>query len=355
MDVLKAAVADSKSNLTKNKKKQKWKKDDSDSDEDEEPKKKYKRRGEIAHLRSHQDSDDDEAEDKPAVMDAVPAETVAEKEADEEEEDDDDADEVMRRLRGYSRPVTLFGESSRDRMARLKVLEMDIHEKHGGSMGTGHEIQAIIAQEVDNEIMQASLDAQNDGQQADTAETKKAQAKKERKLARRYNKYKEMKPKDSFSSVEEFIIFFFKRVLLLWEEELMARPAEEKGTAKGKVASATQKQTRQYIKPLFSELKRGQCPEDVVKNTEAIVSHCIVREYVRANESYLKMAIGNSAWPMGVTMVGIHERAGREKIFSQNVAHVLNNEKSRKYIQGMKRIMTFCQHAFPNVPSKMVI
>ena len=38
-------------------------------------------------------------------------------------------------------------------------------------------------------------------------------------------------------------------------------------------------------------------------------------------------------WPIGVTMVGIHARTGREKIFSKHVAHVLNDETQRKYIQ----------------------
>lgn len=35
------------------------------------------------------------------------------------------------------------------------------------------------------------------------------------------------------------------------------------------------------------------------------------------------MAIGNAPWPLGVTMVGIHARTGREKIFAQNVARIL--------------------------------
>ena len=47
------------------------------------------------------------------------------------------------------------------------------------------------------------------------------------------------------------------------------------------------------------------------------------------------MAIGNAPWPIGVTMVGIHARTGREKIFSQQIAHVLNDETQRKYIQVM--------------------
>lgn len=43
----------------------------------------------------------------------------------------------------------------------------------------------------------------------------------------------------------------------------------------------------------------------------------------------------------------IHERSGREKIFSSNVAHVLNDEVSRKYIQSLKRLMTFAQTRYP--------
>ena len=54
---------------------------------------------------------------------------------------------------------------------------------------------------------------------------------------------------------------------------------------------------------------------------------------LQANDAYLSMAIGNAPWPIGVTMVGIHARTGREKIFSQQIAHVLNDETQRKYIQ----------------------
>jgi len=55
------------------------------------------------------------------------------------------------------------------------------------------------------------------------------------------------------------------------------------------------------------------------------------------------MAIGNAAWPIGVTMVGIHARTGREKIFARNVAHVLNDETQRKYIQVFVRF--YCLNA----------
>lgn len=43
----------------------------------------------------------------------------------------------------------------------------------------------------------------------------------------------------------------------------------------------------------------------------------------------------------------IHERSAREKISSSQVAHVLNDEASRKWIQSVKRLMTFAQTKYP--------
>lgn len=164
-----------------------------------------------------------------------------------------------------------------------------------------------------------------------------------------------------------------QRMLRLWEKDLNDRPEDERRSTQGKYAAATQMQTRKNLKPLFKLLKakvsrlvvrgspllmnqlvliRMSCclvfrlqnvPSDILGHLTKIVDFCRERNYVKANESYLEMAIGNAAWPMGVTMVGIHERAGREKIFSQHTAHVLNDENQRKYIQGVKRLMTYAQ------------
>nr|KAG5708790.1 hypothetical protein BaRGS_031944 [Batillaria attramentaria]KAG5708791.1 hypothetical protein BaRGS_031945 [Batillaria attramentaria]KAG5708794.1 hypothetical protein BaRGS_031948 [Batillaria attramentaria] len=83
-----------------------------------------------------------------------------------------------------------------------------------------------------------------------------------------------------------------------------------------------------------------------------IVQMTMDRDYIRANDAYLEMAIGNAPWPIGVTMVGIHARTGREKISSRYVAHVLNDETQRKYIQAVKRLLTQCQKLFPTIPSR---
>ena len=92
-----------------------------------------------------------------------------------------------------------------------------------------------------------------------------------------------------------------QEVLREWEEELEARPEAEKRTAHGKYAKATWHQTRQYLKPLFKQLKRKSCPADIVEYMDRIVAFCRDREYVKANDSYLQMSIGNAPWPMGVS------------------------------------------------------
>ena len=98
-------------------------------------------------------------------------------------------------------------------------------------------------------------------------------------------------------------------------------------------------------------------PDDMLPRVAEIVHHMQKRQYQRANDAYLRLSIGNAPWPIGVTMVGwvsftislldplktrprIHERSAREKISTDQVAHVLNDEVSRKYIQSLKRSTT---------------
>ncbi|EGR32386.1 prp18 domain protein [Ichthyophthirius multifiliis] len=123
----------------------------------------------------------------------------------------------------------------------------------------------------------------------------------------------------------------------------------------GQKLIGTYRQTIEYLKPLFGLLKDQKCSEEILDGLYVIAHYCLMREYSKANDKYLQLAIGNAAWPMGVTMVGIHERAGRSKIFSSQVAHILNDEATRKYLQSIKRLVTVSQLLFPaDDKSKMV-
>lgn len=69
-----------------------------------------------------------------------------------------------------------------------------------------------------------------------------------------------------------------------------------------------------------------------------IVNCCIVREYVLANDKYYELSIGKAPWPMGVAMLSITVKKN-----AQRLSHVLNDEITRKWVQGIKRLITLSQ------------
>ena len=148
------------------------------------------------------------------------------------------------------------------------------------------------------------------------------------------------------------VLEYFRWIGYLWAEDLNQRPPDEKISLQGKLNSAQFEQTMDYLKPLFRKLRSVSLSLDILSSLTCILQHCMDREYVRASDKYLEMAIGKAPWPIGVTNPGIHARTGREKISTSLVAHVLNDETQRKYIQAIKRLITYCQKHFPTDPSK---
>ena len=68
------------------------------------------------------------------------------------------------------------------------------------------------------------------------------------------------------------------------------------------------------IKPLLKLLGKQRVSSEILDSLYLIVQYCLMKEYIKAHDKYVELAIGNSPWPMGVTMVGIHERSGRSRI-----------------------------------------
>jgi pre-mRNA-splicing factor 18 len=60
-----------------------------------------------------------------------------------------------------------------------------------------------------------------------------------------------------------------------------------------------------------------------------------------ASDAYVSISVGNQPWLIGVSQVGIHERAAREKVYQGKITHVLNDETQRRYITSLKRLHTF--------------
>ena len=103
------------------------------------------------------------------------------------------------------------------------------------------------------------------------------------------------------------------------------RSSDEKLSIKGRIETALHSQTVSYLKPLCRKLKTNAVPEDILDSLVKIFLELINRNYIKANEYFLEMAIGNAPWPIGATMVGIHARPGRERISSKKIARIFIN------------------------------
>ncbi|KAF9466453.1 Prp18 domain-containing protein [Collybia nuda] len=241
-------------------------------------------------------------------------------------------EETVRRLRAKGQPIRLFAESDKDRRLRLRALEL-IEEKGHERQGGQNDFKKAL-EDVEN-VEREKHNKNNKGKKKDDPE-QTATGTLDLSLI-----------KSDPDKLYPLIYYALKRTLKEWAEAMDERPEHVKRTTQGKLAAATQVQSAEYLKPLFKALRSRNLPADVLARMAEIVHYMQERQYQRANDSYLRLSIGNAPWPIGVTMVGIHERSAREKISADQVAHVLNDEVSRKYIQSLKRLLTFSQTKYP--------
>jgi pre-mRNA-splicing factor 18 len=291
---------------------------------DESGRKTYKRRGEVVQQQAKKTKVAAPTEPLPLTIEPeLPNVPIIPKQ------------EVFRRLRSFGQPDTLFGETDTQRVKRLLQVETEAGARESSGLGNDMALARVLTQ-------QAEQKRENEEQETVVAVKRKVDP-----------SYVFSAPRSESQSNWEWVSVWLKHLLHHWEDALTDRDPAEKRSLEGVEASAVLEQTKQYMKPLFHQLKGHSVPDDIMTNMLEIVSHCKYREYVRANDAYVRLAIGNAAWPMGVTMVGIHERSARENISASQVAHVLNNEVQRKYVTGLKRLMTYAQKHYPPImPSK---
>jgi pre-mRNA-splicing factor 18 len=255
------------------------------------------------------------------------------------------SEELLFQLRNLGLPIRLFGESMEHRVQRLqKALEQqNVQSKTQAEMdefrlGKGHGIRNPFLNRGEDKLEELIKKKYND----DTGKT----------IEVGISPKTETETNDPHKKVYRYL----KGLLNSWEDDLALRPEPVKRTAAGKNETKTLKQCKDYIRPLFKQLKTRKLDDGIMDHMIKIVDYCQEGEFVKAHDSYLDLAIGRSAWPIGVTMVGIHARSGRAKIEAANVAHVMNSELHRKYLTSVKRLMTYAQKKADHVdPSKKVL
>mmetsp|Transcript_12628 Transcript_12628/g.38895 ORF Transcript_12628/g.38895 Transcript_12628/m.38895 type:complete len:323 (+) Transcript_12628:77-1045(+) len=237
-----------------------------------------------------------------------------------------DTSEVVKRLRAAGEPATLFGEDAAARVARLAALEARATVDDDLRLTGGHELTETTAttKPVDG------ADASDDEAPA----------------------VEDAVDDDDHATIRRWVRARLKE----WEATLEKRTDAAKRGPQGRVETRTYKQTKDYVRPLVKLCKRRSLDLSMRTSLTEIVGHCDAGEFVKANNAYILIAIGNAAWPIGVTSVGIHTRVGRERVEQKNVAHVMNDECARKYLTSMKRLMKVAQDSRDDVaPSKKVL
>ncbi|KAI5821147.1 Prp18 domain-containing protein [Pyronema omphalodes] len=216
-------------------------------------------------------------------------------------------EEAIAKLREMGYPAKLFGESAQARVKRCKRLMEKREEK---------------------QLMEAPTVVMSEDEMKVDAED----VKKNPELV-----YKQMDA-------------WFRLVLNEWRKALDERPVDVKESFQGQKAADAMAQAEEYMKPLFRHFKQKDLSKNVFEKICEIVVEAQKRRYVKANDVYLKLSIGNAAWPIGVTMVGIHERSAREKLHEnqkEGGAHIMSDEVTRKFLQSIKRCLSFCQTRWP--------
>jgi len=232
-------------------------------------------------------------------------------------------EEVKRRLILRRQPITLFGESNEAREERLLALELaepNIPDFEKGKEWEGSEFHKKLEEDNYEEDFEVQKKKKEEGEDVNF-------------------KIETREP----TTTEEEILFYFREVLRNMGLALEKRSESEKKSAAGRQETALYGQTRSFIKPFFVDLQEQNVPTEVVSKVSEIVHQLKIEQFIKAADTYYKMAIGNAAWPIGITGIGIHERSAHERIAVAEVGHILNDETQRKYIQAIKRLMTFVQ------------
>ncbi|KAL7802460.1 hypothetical protein V8C44DRAFT_344815 [Trichoderma aethiopicum] len=216
--------------------------------------------------------------------------------------DDIPDDELVRKLRELGQPARLFGESHAGRLKRYKKLTTVVTQ---GPIPTTLQLVDEKDMKVDGTV-----------------------------------------PKDKEGRQWLFrqLASYFTMVLTAYEK---AMEEEKRDTSASKMAYSAMVQTRENMKPLFRKFESGDLDDSLLQPIVEIVKALQERRYVDANDGYLRLSIGKAAWPIGVTMVGIHERSAREKLHDGEKGHVMGDEATRKYLQSIKRCLTFAQVRWP--------
>lgn len=128
---------------------------------------------------------------------------------------------------------------------------------------------------------------------------------------------------------------YIYELLQEWDDALAKRQEEENNDLL--------QETKMSLFPLLVQLRKNNLPHGQLVSVATILYHLQRNEWDLALQSYMQLSLGNVAWPIGVTSVGIHARSAHSKITggdNQSVATVMLDDSTRKWTTSLKRLIT---------------
>jgi hypothetical protein len=304
--------ATERSRQEKSERKRKAEEDEADREE-ERQEKRIRLAEESRRIREEEEEAEESRRRKRLGLPELPKKKESEAEGTPAPEDDIEDEELITKLRALHEPAILFGETHRQRLRRYK--------KRVGA-------DSLAASMTDGPI----------------PTTLQLVPEKDMKVD-----LKVPKDKEGREFLFRQLASYFTMVLKEWDVTLARRDREVIESYQGKQAYAAMVQARENMRPLFKKLEKFDLPDSILEPVVEIVLAAQERRYVDANDGYLTLSIGKAAWPIGVTMVGIHERSAREKLHEsdKNAAHIMSDEITRKFLQSIKRCLSFAQTRWP--------
>lgn len=140
---------------------------------------------------------------------------------------------------------------------------------------------------------------------------------------------------------------FFKEILQTWT---LSRDTQSLESLESREPlDPILQETKKDIVKLLYKLRSGKLPGETLVSLSTIVYYIQTESIVKANEAYLKLSIGNVAWPIGVRDVGIHARAADAKIAGDDkkqLANIMKSEYTRRWLIAVKRIVNYCEKLY---------
>ncbi|GKT18636.1 Pre-mRNA-splicing factor 18 like protein [Aduncisulcus paluster] len=101
------------------------------------------------------------------------------------------------------------------------------------------------------------------------------------------------------------------------------------------------------LSPIMAALHGKSIEMTVLSAIYEMCRYVVARRYLSAEHIFLDISGGGSAWPIGLSNVGIHQRSGKDWISEDKIHNPFKDSVVRNGLIAFKSLCAFAQRRFP--------